>query len=89
VTHDSDLIAYGLNIIMIVDNYSREEFRLINMDCEVTDETKEQYPLFWYYKKYGLQVIHYWAAVMGCDISKGPTKVGIAMVLERKCSSAL
>ena len=89
VTRDSDLVAYGLKTIVIVDNYSREEFRLIDMDCAVTDDTKEQYPLFWYYKKYGLQIIHFWAAVMGCDISKGPTKVGIDGIGKKVFFSAL
>jgi hypothetical protein len=77
VCRDSDLIAYGLPFVVIVDDYAKEEFRVIDMTIPLSLEIKEKYPLYWYYKKYGIRVIHWWAAVLGCDISIGPRKVGL------------
>ena len=39
------------------------------MNTPVTDQIKKDYPLYAYYHKYGIKIIHWWAAVCGCDIS--------------------
>jgi len=69
ITRDSDLIAYGHKRIIMIDDYRKEEYRVINMDTALTDEVAQQFPLYSFYKKYGIKIIHWWAAVMGCDIS--------------------
>ena len=43
---------------------------MIDMDTAVTERMKSSLPLFYYYRRYGLTVIHWWAAIMGCDISE-------------------
>ena len=77
VCRDSDLVAYGRPKVVIVDSWSREEYRYIDMETPVTEEIEAKYPLYVYIRQYGLRIVHWWAAVMGCDVSKGPTKVGI------------
>ncbi|KAL7552027.1 hypothetical protein ACHAWF_017125 [Thalassiosira exigua] len=69
VCRDADLIAYGHKIVVIVDSYSNEEYRVIDMEAPVDAEMKDTLPLYFYYRRFGLRVIHWWAAVMGCDIS--------------------
>ena len=76
---DGDLIAYGHDVVVMVDSYVKEEYRIIDMNTPVTEQTKDELPLYYYYKKYGIKIIHWWAAVMGCDISKeecGIKKIG-------------
>mmetsp|Transcript_9285 Transcript_9285/g.13933 ORF Transcript_9285/g.13933 Transcript_9285/m.13933 type:complete len:185 (+) Transcript_9285:1-555(+) len=70
ICRDSDLIAYGHQVVVIVDSYIKEQFRVIDMNTPITPQTKDDLPLYYYYKKYGIKVIHWWAAVMGCDITK-------------------
>ena len=70
VCRDSDLLGYGNKEVVIVDSYFKEEARVFDMTVPVTDEIKEKYPLYVYYHKHGVQVLHWWAAVMGCDISE-------------------
>lgn len=77
VTRDSDLIAYGNEQVLIVDSYKGQKWRFIDMTIPLSDDLKEKFPLFAYYKRWGLRIIHWWAAVMGCDISIGDTKCGI------------
>ena len=43
---------------------------MFDMTVPVTDEIKDKYPLYCYYHKHGLKNLHWWAAVMGCDISE-------------------
>jgi 5'-3' exonuclease len=76
VTRDSDLIAYGSRQLLIVDSYNKQEWRFIDMTVPLTDEIKGKYPLYAHYKRWGIEVIHWWAAVMGCDITNpGDNKV--------------
>jgi hypothetical protein len=70
---DSDEIAYGNKFVIIVDSYTKEEYRVIDLHCPLTDEVKEKYPLYTYYRVFGLRVIHYWAACRGCDITESST----------------
>lgn len=77
LTGDSDLIAYGNKIVVVVKSWFQETYRYFDMRLPVTEEVKQNHPLYNYYHSYGVEVIHWWAAVMGCDISLGPTKTGI------------
>jgi len=70
VCNDSDELAYGNRLVVIVDNWGREEYRLVDLDASVTEETKSSLPLFYYFRRYGMHIIHWWAAIMGCDISE-------------------
>ena len=70
VCRDSDLIAYDNKIVVIVDSYIKETFRIINMNVPITDDIRRDYPLYVYYKRYGIKIIRWWAAVCGCDISE-------------------
>ena len=36
----------------------------------VTAEMVTTLPIFWYYRRYGMHIIHWYAAIMGCNISK-------------------
>ena len=72
---DSDEIAYGNKFVVIVDSYTKEEYRLIDLLHPLTDEIKDKYPLYNYYHKFGLRVFHYWAACRGCDITKSATGI--------------
>ena len=78
VTRDSDLIAYGNTEVLIVDSFKGQKWRFIDMSVTLDENLKEQYPLFYYYKRFSVKIIHWWAAVMGCDISHRETKNGIA-----------
>ena len=77
LTGDLDLIAYGNKIVVVVKSWFKETYRYFDMRLPVTEEAKQKHPLYNYYHSYGVEVIHWWAAVMGCDISLGPTKTGI------------
>ncbi|EJK67549.1 hypothetical protein THAOC_11399, partial [Thalassiosira oceanica] len=70
VCRDSDLAAYNNKIIYIIDSYFTETYRKIDLTVPDTPELRENYPLHGYYIDYGRVVIHWWAAVLGCDISK-------------------
>ena len=39
------------------------------MEAAVTERTKTSLPFYYYYHWYGLVIFHWWAAIMGCDIS--------------------
>lgn len=67
---DSDEVAYGNEFVVIVDSYAKEEYRIIDLSTHLTDEVMERYPLYYFYRKFGFVVFHYWAACMGCDISR-------------------
>ena len=73
---DSDEIAYGNKLVVLIDHYAKEEYRVIDMELSLTEDVEEKYPLYYYYRFFGLRVLHYWAACMGCDIS--PSKAGLA-----------
>ena len=72
ITRDSDLIAYGCKIVVMIDNYAREEFRIIRMDTIISPDVKDNFKLYVAYQKFGIKIIHWWAAVMGssfvCDV---------------------
>ncbi|KAL7541138.1 hypothetical protein ACHAWF_006863, partial [Thalassiosira exigua] len=89
LSRDGDLIAYGHKQVVIVDSYVAEEYRVIDMETPVEGEMKETLPLYFYYHRYGLRVIHWWAAVMGCDISideSGITHAGNKAFFKALCS---
>ena len=67
---DSDLIGYGHRLVVMIDSYHAEKFRIIDLTVPVDECTKDELPLYYYYNKYGCRVIHWWAAVMGCDVSE-------------------
>ena len=87
VCGDSDLIGYGHKSVIIVSSYSKGEARVCNMTSALADDAKAKYPLYRYYDKFGLKVIHWWAAVMGCDISEN--RSGISGVGRETFLSAL
>lgn len=70
VCRDSDELAYELPKVVIVDSYFKEMYRYFDMTLPVTDEIKKKYPLYHYRHRYGVKIFHWWAAVMGCDITK-------------------
>ena len=70
VYRDFNEIAYGNRLVIFVDNWAREEYRIMNLDVPVTNAMKTAPPIFYYCCRYGMRIIHWWAAVMGCDISK-------------------
>ena len=69
VCRDSDLLAYNNHLVVIVDSYSKETYRVIDLCRELTEEVKGKYPLYAHYVRHGRKVIHWWAAVRGCDLS--------------------
>ena len=75
---DSDEVGYGNKLVVIVDDWGRGKYRVIDLDTAVTERMRNSLPLFYYYHRYGLVVIHWWAAIMGCDISENAS--GIAHV---------
>eukprot|EP00984_Skeletonema_dohrnii_P032075 scaffold25492_cov80-Skeletonema_dohrnii-CCMP3373.AAC.2 len=84
---DSDLIAFGNKIVVMIDNYHQEKYRIIDMTKPITEYTKDELPLYYYYHKYGIKIIHWWAATMGCDISE--ERCGIKHIGRDKFLSAL
>ena len=89
VCGDSDLIAYGHPTVVIVSSYmcSKEGARKFDMKTPLTDEIAMKYPLYRHYCKFGIQIIHWWAAVIGCDISKN--RSGIAGIGRKTFMTAL
>ena len=79
----SDEVAYGNKVVVIVDDFAREKYRVINLDLAVFEKMKNSLPLFYYYHWYWLFIIHWWAAIMGCNISE---KGAVSHILERKRS---
>jgi len=69
ICNDSDELALG-NKKVVVDNFNQETYRYIDMTVPITDKTMEEHPLYYYYHKYGIKIIHWWAATLGCDISE-------------------
>jgi hypothetical protein len=67
---DGDLIAFGNTVVVMIDSYHGEEYRIIDMTTPITEHTKEEMPLYYYYSKHGIKIIHWWAAVMGCESRK-------------------
>ena len=72
---DGDAVAYGHKQIIIVDSWHKEQWRMINMETELTEEIATKYPLYKYYRQYGIKVIHWFAAVMGCDLSENDSGI--------------
>lgn len=69
VCRDSDLLAYRNDLVVIGDSYSKETYRVIDLKRKLTDDVKAKYPLYGHYVKHGRKIIHWWAAVRGCDLS--------------------
>ena len=78
VCRDSDEIAYGNRYVVFIDNWHREQFRVVDLNVPATAEMETKLPLFWYYRRYGFRIIHWWAAIMGCDISEKESGVADA-----------
>mmetsp|Transcript_42027 Transcript_42027/g.88267 ORF Transcript_42027/g.88267 Transcript_42027/m.88267 type:complete len:211 (+) Transcript_42027:492-1124(+) len=70
VCRDGDLLAYDNKRVIFVDSYFKETWRYADMTVPVTVDVRDGYPLYWYYRKFGVRIIHWWAAVMGCDITE-------------------
>jgi len=70
VMRDGDLVAYDHKQIFIIDSWGNESFRLINMEEPLTDAIEKKYPLYAFYCRQGVRVLHWWAAVAGCDVSE-------------------
>ena len=82
VCRDLDQTAYGNRTVVIVDSWIKEEYRVIDMDTPINDRTRARFPLFIYFCRYGLNIIHWFAAVVGCDISKSSSGIaGVGEVL--------
>ena len=43
---DSDEIAYGNRYVVFIDNWHREQFRVVNLNVPVTTEMETKLPLF-------------------------------------------
>ena len=59
VCRDSDEVAYGNKLVVIVDEWGREQHRVIDMETAVTERMKTSLPLYYYYHQYGLVIIHW------------------------------
>jgi len=70
VCRDGDLLAYDNKRVIFVDSYFKETWRYVDMTVPVTDDVRDEYLLYWYYHKFGVRIIHWWVAVMGCDITE-------------------
>ena len=67
---DLNEVAYGNKVVVIVDAWEQEKYRVINLDSAVLEKMKNSLLLFYYYHRYGLFIIHWRAAIMGCVISE-------------------
>ena len=54
-----DEVAYGNKYIVMVDSYSKQAYRIIDMNQPVTEQMKEDYPLYAYHHMYGIRIIHW------------------------------
>jgi 5'-3' exonuclease len=78
VTGDSDLIAYGNKVVMIVGSWAKEEFRIFNFDRdslsrfvmnnEITDPYQKITTMA--YLHFGTAVFQWHAACTGCDFTE-------------------
>ena len=68
---DSDDIAFGNFAVVIVDSWPKEQYRLVDLRTPIAEGMKDTLPVYYYFHLYGWKVIHWFAAVMGCDISVG------------------
>ncbi|KAL7554211.1 hypothetical protein ACHAWF_017633 [Thalassiosira exigua] len=75
VCRDSDELGYGNKKVVFVDTWPREEFRVVDLSVPITEAMEEELPVYWYYRQFGIRVIHWWAAVMGCDISQNESGI--------------
>lgn len=73
--------------MVIIDSCFKGTWRFFDLTIPVTDDIKKRYPLYHYYHQYGRKIFHWWAAVMGCDVSK--EKSGILDVGKKTFLSAL
>lgn len=69
LSSDGDAIAYGAPYVVLVDRFGSETFRTIDMSLPVTIDIQRKYPLYACTKRFGIKIIHWWAAVNGCDVS--------------------
>ena len=71
VCRDSDDIAFGNFTVVIVDSWPKEQYRLVDLRTPIAEGMKDTLPVYYYFHLYGWKVIHWFAAVVGCDISVG------------------
>ena len=69
VCRDSDDIAFGNYTVVIVDSWPKEQYRLVDLRTPLAEGMKDTLPVYHYFHLYGWKVIHWFAAVMGCDVS--------------------
>ena len=82
---DSDEVAYGNRLVVVVDSWPKEEYRVIDLDTPLSDSTRARLPLYFYFHRYGWKVIHWFAAAVGCDVSangSGMVSVGRALFMK-------
>eukprot|EP00978_Attheya_sp_CCMP212_P027787 scaffold93977_cov62-Attheya_sp.AAC.2 len=59
------------------------------MEEPLTECIEQHYPLYAFYRRHGVKVIHWWAAVAGCDVtelSNGVDGIGKEMMFKTFCS---
>ena len=69
VCRDSDDIAFGNFTVVIVDSWPKEQYRLVDLRTPLAEGMKDTLPVYHYFHLYGWKVIHWFAAIMGCDVS--------------------
>ena len=63
---DSDLLAYGVEKLVLVKGYGIQQYRVIDLTADVDEG---EYPLFDLYKDHGKVVFQLYAACSGCDFT--------------------
>ena len=61
--------------IVVVDSWPKEEYQVIDMVTPVNDRTRSRLPLYFYFCRYGIKIIHWFAVVVGCDISESSSGI--------------
>ena len=69
VCRDSDDISFGNFTVAIGDSRPKEQYRPIDLWTLLAKGMKDTLPVYDYFHLYGWKVIHWFTAVMGCDIS--------------------
>jgi hypothetical protein len=67
---NSDKITYGNHYVVFINNWHRGQFCVVDLNILVTAGMESNLPLLWYYCCYGFCIIHWLAAIMGCDMSE-------------------
>ena len=75
VTSDSDLLVYGVPVLIIMKGYHCEFYQMIDLSVDLEEG---KYPLFDLHNKHGPVVFQLYAAYHGCNFTSA--KCGIADV---------